>query len=239
MNIISKHKDYYDSIVGQTGIDKTIVFERFQQEVDYDISDKSGKVFFRNNVHFPSYGGTDGSYGHKPKIGAMSFRLFMVGFCGKIYIGAKVHTVVPHKFAFNDTALHVSYIYGIDNIKAAVSRYYGDDRYFNNRRDSALEYMLTFVNNKNMLETFYKYKTPQFILYSVEKENLIINGNLGEVQFYRVFDPYQALQEIQMYITGVLGVNNKPMIEISDKHKIVGHGFDPKYSFRKEPEKKR
>ena len=48
-----------------------------------------------------------------------------------------------------------------------------------------------------------------------------------------------AFQEIEMYISGVLGINNKPTVEISDKNKIVGRGFDLKYSFRKDPEKKK
>jgi len=101
-----------------------------------------------------------------------------------------------------------------------------------------MEHIESFVNKKDVLELFYAYKTPQFVLYNRGEDNLKINGSLKDVQFYKVFDPYQALQEIEMYVTGVLGANNKPMIEISDEHKIVGHGFDPKYSFRKEPENK-
>ena len=236
MYIVSKFKDYYDSIAGQKGIDKTIVFERFKQELSLSIKAKGIKQWW-SPTHFPVYGGL-GGYGGIPKAGYKHFELFIVGFCGKLYIGAKVTSVIAHKHRFNDTENVVSYIYGIDYIKETVATYYKDEKYFNNRKDVHLEYIEAFVNRKDIMELFYTYKTPQFILYNNSDNNLHINGNLSEVQFFKVFEPFMAFQEIEMYITGVLGINNKPMVEISDKHKIVGHGFDPKYSFRKEPEDK-
>lgn len=231
MNIISKYKDYYDSVVGQTGIDKTIVFERHIQELTFSVRAKGIKSWW-SPARFPSY---------EPsidKIGSKHFELFVVGFCGKIYIGAKVTSTVAHPYRLYETEKLVTYVYGIEKIKSSICNYMRDDRYFQHRKDPNMEHIESFVNKKDVLELFYAYKTPQFVLYNRGEDNLKINGSLKDVQFYKVFDPYQALQEIEMYVTGVLGANNKPMIEISDEHKIVGHGFDPKYSFRKEPENK-
>jgi len=64
-----------------------------------------------------------------------------------------------------------------------------------------------------------------------------INPVLKDYEFYKIFDSYQAFQEIQMFISGVLGSKEKDIIMIEDKYKIASHGFD-KWSFRKEPEKK-
>jgi hypothetical protein len=46
-----------------------------------------------------------------------------------------------------------------------------------------------------------------------------------------------AFQEIQMFISGVLGIDENPTVEVSDKDKIISRGFDYKWSFRKEPKK--
>lgn len=36
-----------------------------------------------------------------------------------------------------------------------------------------------------------------------------------------------------MYQFGVIGCQEKDIVEISDKHRIAGKGFDTKYGFRK------
>ena len=42
-----------------------------------------------------------------------------------------------------------------------------------------------------------------------------------------------------MFISGVLGVGERPIVKISDKNKIIEHGFDYKWSFRKESKGKK
>ena len=64
------------------------------------------------------------------------------------------------------------------------------------------------------------------------------NLPLKEVEFFKKFDPWQAYQELSMYIGGVIAPESKPMIKIEDKYKIMEHGFD-KMSFRKAPTKVR
>lgn len=234
MYIISKFKDYYDSVAGQKGIDKTIVFERMIIETEYSVL--SHKKYAWRQLNLPEYGDIY-RYG-RSKVGSKSFELFLVGFCGKIYIGAKVVTIL------DSYKTDTTYIYGLDNIKEQICIYFKKPDYFNSDRLKHLEHIISLTTNSKALELFYTYKTPQFILYKTDYNingghNLIINGSLKDIQFYKHVDTAEAFQEIEMYITGVLGINNKPMVEISDKHKIVGHGFDPKWSFRKEPEKKK
>jgi hypothetical protein len=62
---------------------------------------------------------------------------------------------------------------------------------------------------------------------------------LKPLKFMRIKDPAQAFQEIYMFIAGTLGLPELPMVEIEDKYKQQQHGHDHKYSFRKEPTKRK
>ena len=68
-------------------------------------------------------------------------------------------------------------------------------------------------------------------MYDFDKEKLLINPCLSEFEFYRVVDSASAFQSIQSFISGVMGIEEKPMIEIKEKDKIVSKGFN-KWSFR-------
>lgn len=59
------------------------------------------------------------------------------------------------------------------------------------------------------------------------------DAQLKEFGFHKVKDAFTAYQEIDSYLSGVLGVEFKPPVEISDVHRLEGHGFDKKTSFRK------
>lgn len=73
--------------------------------------------------------------------------------------------------------------------------------------------------------------------YGTLDSALIVNPKLAEIGFQKVVDPYTAFQEISMFIGGVLGENLDPPSPMTDKQKVVSHGFDPKYGFRKLPSK--
>lgn len=244
MYIISKHKDFYDMVAGQKGIDKTIVFERHILTLSYNANNVDAKHWYVRPTSFPVYGGSRAGRYRGLSAGDKTFKVFLVGFCGKIYVCAKVSTVVKGRTPFESAFEVHSHIHGIDRIKEAVCEYFNNDKYFDEQKSrwsnhQDLQHVIECTTNPKLLELFHTHKTPQFILYAGEKDNLHINGNLKLVEFFKLFDPFMAFQEIEMYITGVLGINNKPMVEISDKDKIAGHGFDPKYSFRKEPEDKK
>lgn len=64
------------------------------------------------------------------------------------------------------------------------------------------------------------------------------NAPLKDVEFYKFMGAHQVFQELDMYVTGVLGQQAKEMINISDRDRIHQHGFN-EYSFRKPPEDKR
>ena len=241
MYIISKRKDYYDGVAGTTGIDKAIVYEREIVEVeDKDLP----KVFQkyspwknRNPSPFVILSGVNvkrdlrisGVYVHAAP--------FIIGFCGKLYVGWKLYS--EGKQQLSGTELVTTITYDNENIKKILNQ-----MSWHGKLDDNLNYILTY----DALPLFRELNTPVFVYDSdygrslVEKTyrnnpKFFINPLLKEYQFFKVFDSFQAFQEIQMFISGVLGNKEKDIVQVEDKYKIAQHGFD-KWSFRKEPEEK-
>lgn len=99
--------------------------------------------------------------------------------------------------------------------------------------------MNQLLNDKRLQNIFFEHKTPLFYInhdlkYYSYKYDLYINTHLDKIDFVKIFDPYSAFQEIEMYVSVVLGIDSQKTIEVSDKSKIESHGFDYKYSFRKD-----
>jgi hypothetical protein len=110
---------------------------------------------------------------------------------------------------------------------------------------------INYVLSYNALPIFRELKVPVFIydgdfgrtefdkkrsISNSFKPKFIINPLLKDYEFYKVFDTFQAFQEVQMFLSGVLGRGEKEIVEVQDKYKITQHGFDYKWSFRKKPE---
>lgn len=230
MYIISKHKDYYDGVVGTTGIDKSIIYER--HEVSTDKRDEFPSFYTRDSWKEMRDNPLDRmNYIRLKSDKYEDYSLFVVGFCGKLYLGWKL----LYKNEFN----------GVDEFDVSYDRdeiesYFTIEKNFEIKLDNLYNY----INNYDALDIFRKYNTPVFLMdlnstikrYH-RKEEFIINPILKNYEFYKVFETFTAFQEISMFIGGVLGSGEKDIIEISDKHKIAKHGFD-KWSFRKEPKNK-
>lgn len=238
MLIISKKnkKDYYDGVVGSMGIDKSIVFERHEKV--YEKSDVYFPDEFKNNtwdeinpfhdINFLSFKFNEDEVKIKP---------FIVFFCGKTHIGWK-------KFTKNNNHLYVNFD---TEITYDTNYIIENNKHVGWRMD--IDQIYKKISNYDPIDLHRKYNTPILMLdYSSKTSfysnlhnnsiNFIINPTLKKYEFYKVFDSFLAFQEIQMYISGVLGSNENDTIEVDDKYKIGQHGFD-KWSFRKEPTKKK
>ena len=239
MYIIGKWKDYYDGVAGSLGIDKTIVFERDIIEIEethkFPEPFKNEKKFNlkkKNPFHEIAYFHLNKNNG-KYEGGGM----FIIGFCGKLYLGWKF--VYPEKnYPYTK---HIDIIYGVENVIDFIEQRVWRGNFSDYTRD---------ILNYDPIEIFREYKTPYFV-YDLnldpinnlnknryhQKPYFIINPVLKDYEFYKVFDPFTAFQEIQMFLSGVLGTNERDIVEVEDKYKIAQHGFD-KWSFRKEPNNK-
>jgi hypothetical protein len=83
-------------------------------------------------------------------------------------------------------------------------------------------------------DIFIELKAPVFLIkqYYVEGEiTLYVNPNMSEYGLQRVFDPWTAYQEIEMYLSNTLAVGVEVMPTFTDELKRDAHGFD-NWSFK-------
>lgn len=66
----------------------------------------------------------------------------------------------------------------------------------------------------------------------------IVNPVLADYGFYRVFDAWQAFQEISLWLGGVLRAGEPETVAIDDSQLAAAKGFD-RWSFRRPPVKRR
>jgi len=244
MLIISKFIDYYDSVAHSKGVDKTIVYKRDQKDFEEDLSQfqAAKKTWYDSGTSLPTYNWYHGHIFNSPKYEA---KAFLVGFCGKIYPGAYIHNTKDNVEEF---------VYGYDNVLEAFKNLYKVEkkgRYKNDFKPREFDFMTRLMNSDLLKEMFARNKTPIFLIdtsssnsfvepnNSRNNKNVLINPCLKGLEFYKQMDPFMAFQEIEMYISGVLGIDSQKTLEVSDKSKIEGHGFDYKWSFRKEKQNKK
>jgi len=225
MRIISRWKDYYDSIQ-KFGQDRSLVYVRDKKRVE------KAYCFPGFNKNF--------SFGPSPD-------QYIIGFCGKIYPVIIFYTTTDNK-----AIKHVCY--KLEDIDKFVESNYKEAEFEEYKKKwkrgqfpkkwpkhlNQSSFNKFFVMCKDVQDTytelFIKNYAPLFVAYADRHENYIeYNACLKEFEFYRMFDPYQAFQEISMYL-GAIAVPQKPLPIIDDTTMSEIKGFD-KYSFRKESKK--
>jgi hypothetical protein len=243
MHIVSKRKDYYDGVIGTVGVDKTIVYVRettvFDDARDFPQEFRSTQAYGDYNpFHDPNHYEMKRMGKLKNVLKYQRYGSFIVGFCGKLYIGWKLHFEKKQlEFPFN-SVLQTYITYDFDELQ----KYVNVKGYRHNMADS-----VDYIQKYNAIELFRKFNAPVFVydgdydrLYMANdrKSAFVVNPLLKEYDFFRVFDTFIAFQELSMFLGGVLGKGEKEIIEVQDKYKIAQHGFD-KYSFRKDKEVKK
>jgi hypothetical protein len=232
MKIISNFKDYYDS-VGRYGFDESIKYIRRTESIEVLTKDYFGPDTFHtrgwNNLgkHNKKF---EAQSLHQCGIGDISGRSYILGFCGSLYKCISLETIDTFKKKLTGI------FYDKSSLKDWVSLL-RDSKYKILGRDIVEIFNVPIEYESRIKEIFFKYKTPIFILTqsiidSGGSHTLTINPSLKNFKFFQIKDPYSAFQEIQQYISGVLGVNVNPMATISNDSMIVKKGFDLKTSFR-------
>lgn len=240
--IDKKNKDYYDGVVGTMGIDKTIVYKRNTIEIEdsKDMPKEFQSVKNRSWNHRRENHFLNVNHVHTDSKKYDRCDSFIIGFCGKLYLGWKLHYRIKVKY-FNglvEDEWRTDIIYDYENAKQHIKTgFWGENL------DNDIKHILKY----DPINMFRKVNSPIFVYdnYSVNHNRnnkngsvFIINPILKDYEFYKVVDSFTAFQEIQMFIAGVLGIGEKEIIEVDDKYKIPQHGFD-KWSFRKKPSKKK
>jgi hypothetical protein len=209
------------------GMDKTIVYNR-KEEVFPFVENKSNK--WESYLDFS-----------KQINGGMEQNKFIIGFCGKIYSVVEFSWIDTRKPYIPERI--VKYFYSQEeylyfkSISITLQKKL-PDKIGNISRSLFKD--ISIYDKSKLYKYFDQYKTPIFIIRKADRgyddDVIEINCQLKPFEFYRIYDPYSAFQEIQMYISGVLGIGQPQLIQIGNKEMIQKKGFD-KWSFRKMPEK--
>lgn len=214
MRIISPLRDYYDCVqVGYASDD--VVYLRHPFEEEFPVGLYSD---FNNDF---------------------SVQECVVGFCGKTYIGLTVNC-----------GLKKQTVYSIEGLEKFLALHLHPKAWRQYQSTGTLipgwrakNYKLEFQRVFGGIERWSKQKKPyaSYILKELYPvcvlHNRVVEYNclLKPYEFYRVFPPQQAFQEIQQYLAN-LAVPRKPIPEISDEIMAEIKGFD-KFSFRKPKQK--
>lgn len=254
MRIVDKgRKDYYDGVQGM-GQDMGLTYIRSPKIERLDPEDGTKKglrrwCFPRMYGHYRHYSSRNGY-----NIGIQDN---VVGFCGKVYPALRLWNakdpgdcVWAHTLEAFDAAVKNL---GFDDDKVEM---YFESRWTNRARRSSLNYRCFpfrrdvekhyfgeegFGKHRDKHEKlFTENLTPVFLAtyqggWGSEGMMIQYNALLRPVEFFRVFDPYRAYQEIAMYL-GNMAFPNKPIPHISDEVMAEAKGFD-KFSFRKDPQR--
>lgn len=248
MRIISKFHDYYDGCM-RHGIDMKCVYQRVTQEI-HDPKDfpVSFEMIERLQWHIPA----------RYRAWEVPYDNGMIWFCGKVYpyillyggqtmrinsLGYSVPGERELVYCYNaKEAADIILAHGSKEEKA---------RFDLKRRVSIRKSTKTITNRElavrffslnqgwqpeKVIEILCKIGAPvlQFIpTYRHSSPKLVLSPCLKDLQFFKVFDPYTAYQEIAMFVSGVMGGQAPPMVPVSDEVRLEKHGFDRKWSFRK------
>jgi len=235
MLIVSPYRDFYDHILA-FGVDKTIVYQRKESEISIEV-----------DGDFPSLNGS----GFLTRLYGYDYAFRVIGFCGKLY---PFITVVQQDRRNNDESTNKKcfYLYSVEDVKKFLLKFNikekKEDRGYFRHTHYGLRNPDELVNFfkedafRSLLTIFSKHNVPVFVLFDIKgymdrtaKVNL--NPRLKSYDFVKAKDPISAFQELMNYISGVLGVPNRPMVKLSDKELAKKRGHDDPYSFRKTPKR--
>lgn len=244
MKIISKHRDYYDGAMGYDS-DPSLVYVR-------------EKIDSRTNIGFEDYyqGIPYEEYRNFIYVGENYIHeKGLIGFCGRVYpylvfqvykiegVGEWITQVCfseqdwsnnMHKIASKD------YIDGYDKFRIGRKKFIFKktettkatiEEYFARHKD---KFTNVFMDKKAAIWIHYKKCQNRN-----SGDNFQINCELTPYDFARIVNPFEAYQEISMYLGGVLGTGNPSVPEVSNNDLIEAKGFNLKTSFRKEKDKQK
>ena len=248
MKIISSFNDYYD--IGLSyGIDPLLIYLREEEEYNFKNLNESNPNYIIDFVkNFPISNiikSEIGNFSYQNRTRTYSYIYFgVLLFCGKCY-----------GYITNDNKTKYFYKNEIEDAQKYFKEYYGNDvfttvPYFRSKKGETIKdrFIERFKKVENLQDNLDKYhinfKSPiisilgnsKYSRYStryLEEYLFTKNPILKNMEFYKILDPYLCFQELSMYLSGILSINSKPIIEINDTIKLEKHGFDKIKSFRK------
>ena len=238
MLIVSKFHDYYDSAHGGF-IDKTIIYKRVTEDNEtIKLPEFNIPRWAFNSVRDQNY-----------RI-IKDQELFFIGFCGKLYpfLFEKDYGCLNNIVWDIDEIVELTHIGSYSSIQKNLNK--REENNIRQRKKELKKFLLQtskldisnihlqlnspiFLINKNSFKPNIKTSNGSFINTYTDKYVIIKDPNLKELEFFKVKNTVECFQNIQTYISNILTNVEKPS-NPDNKTKILSHGFDFKWSFRKE-----
>lgn len=225
MKIISKFHDYYDS--ASVFYDNSLVFKRENKRLNLEDC---------ANIKIPFYA-VELMSAHEDLNTTTEASVNFLYFCGKIYPIyelKKYITLVEKKDGFiqrykkDQESNYFSSLKELTDV--AIEK--GLRKSFSlNNESKNIEYILEKIKDYEVnADVFRELKAPYFMIEN--KKIIEINPVLKKYTKSFKMEAPILYQEIEMYMSGVLGMEEKEIIIVSDKDKRDSKGFD-NYSFKK------
>jgi hypothetical protein len=171
--------------------------------------------------------------------GRWHFNEVYVIFCGKKYVGLKCEHSPTYNLAKNGLAMHPQEDTQVFWDKDEFVKW-SEEKFklvpviedVNGWRQYDNELFTAKDVSKSEYSTLIKHRISIAIYISTTNQWGIDFAGLQDLQFYRVFPAVDAFQELDMWMSGALGMPGNPMVEVSDDVRMAKHGMD-KWSFRK------
>lgn len=248
MRINSGFHDYYDVVMGE-GQDQSLVYQRHKTEE------------LMESFPFHSYY----NYSHREN-SPIQVKSHHIGFCGKIYTVLEMFPTKFGALNTKEARDHRRWCYTLEDVDGFVKTNFKSDdvaNYFAKGYAWAYNYRrhnfeTFFKKEEEFRQSVERRAAPLFEnlrpIFVAEYDpvwekigkwgskqtsagKIAFNCSLKQYEFYRIFPPFQAFQEINMWLSNQ-AVPIKPIPEIPDETMAEIKGFD-KWSFRKEPGKKK
>lgn len=229
MRIISDFHDYYDS-VQRMDQDRSVIWQR-QRLTAVLNTDQRRADYALSGLHVNGCGFFVKSW-------------FLVGVAGRVFSGVRVEK----------TRYDQATIWSLDHLDQWISANYRQayvDGWFGTGWRSASwtagykrPDFAEFFNGQAKdvaSDWFERHQTPVFLVSENHQTGLMelqANTRLADVEFFKVMGPQEVYQELRMYWEAQAHPL-RPIPPISDQDMVEIKGFDPRWSFRREPSKKR
>lgn len=243
MRIVSKFRDYYDGACGVGGFDSSIVYVRHTNEVKVSNEDRRGLMspITTSSKHYFYYDDKQSNIGYR----RIDIGNHFLGFCGKYYHLLSYPTTI---FRQGEGTSKVNvYFNSWKKLRDFIKKEKGKEvtkefeEYYSERRNhwvggktwknTSMEDLTKEEYNRAVRDTgaepFFFLKAPIFI-YPNENNQATVNPRLDKIGFQSIVDPYQAFQEVSMFVGGVLSNQEQPQQVTDDKVLRDSKGFDEK-----------
>lgn len=253
IRINSEFKDYYDVVMGE-GQDQTLVYQRHRKE------DKENTQLFPF-YHFPVITHNPQMRIKTHHIGFCGKVYTVLDIVPTQHANLRTKEARSHRcfcYSLEDVDKFVENNFEKDDIEIYFSKKYNYTWGYGERQSNFELYFKKLaeyeVSRNEKSQPFFENLCPVFVAtyepvwekgttgnrwWSRElyRGKIVYHASLREYEFFRIFPPYQAFQEINMWLSNQ-AVPIKPIPEISNEVMAEIKGFD-KYSFRKDPSSKK